>query len=184
MGLHRQPGQPQTYLPPCQRMSSSCLSRSLPISAGTACKENPPLEKRLAKITTRAVIYKLLFFTLAMIGLPIGTFFLTVHTVFKGSYLYSSSALLSLLSALPPSLITGQPPPLPFTLPSPISNPARQFHVRRRPCRSDGQRGIGGLHHRGNAGGQERQARSGGQGAPQEGPVALIGPGVCWCILH
>lgn len=32
----------------------------------------------------RAVIYKLLGFTLAMIGGPIGTYFLTLNTIFRG----------------------------------------------------------------------------------------------------
>lgn len=34
----------------------------------------------------RAVIFKLLGFTFAMITLPIGTYFMTVNTVFKGLY--------------------------------------------------------------------------------------------------
>lgn len=35
-------------------------------------------------ISTRDVIYKLLGFTLAMAVLPIGSYFATIHTVFKG----------------------------------------------------------------------------------------------------
>lgn len=37
--------------------------------------------------TIRAVIIKLLGFTAAMIGGPIGVYFLTVHTIFRGPYL-------------------------------------------------------------------------------------------------
>lgn len=33
----------------------------------------------------RHVIFKLLGFTLAMVVLPIGSYFLTVHTIFKGT---------------------------------------------------------------------------------------------------
>ena len=32
----------------------------------------------------RSVIYKLLGFTLAMVAAPIGTYFMTVNTIFKG----------------------------------------------------------------------------------------------------
>ncbi len=34
--------------------------------------------------TQRSVIYKLLGFTLAMVAAPIGTYFMTVNTIFKG----------------------------------------------------------------------------------------------------
>ena len=33
---------------------------------------------------SRSVIYKLLGFTLAMVAAPIGSYFMTVNTVFKG----------------------------------------------------------------------------------------------------
>jgi hypothetical protein len=36
------------------------------------------------ELLTSETIYKLLAFTLAMVVVPIGSYFLTVHTVFKG----------------------------------------------------------------------------------------------------
>ena len=44
---------------------------------------------------TRAVIYKLLFFTVAMVGGPIGMYFLTLNTIFRGMFAIISSAFLS-----------------------------------------------------------------------------------------
>lgn len=40
-----------------------------------------------------AVIIKLLGFTAAMVGGPIGVYFLTVHTIFRGPYSFTCSAL-------------------------------------------------------------------------------------------
>jgi vacuolar ATPase assembly integral membrane protein VMA21 len=45
------------------------------------------MEQRLTP--PRSVIYKLLGFTLAMVAAPIGTYFMTVNTIFKGFSLVS-----------------------------------------------------------------------------------------------
>jgi hypothetical protein len=42
-----------------------------------------------APAVPRETIYKLLAFTLAMVVIPIGSYFLTVHTVFKGNSSYA-----------------------------------------------------------------------------------------------
>jgi hypothetical protein len=50
----------------------------------------------------RDVIFKLLGFTFAMIVVPISSYFLTVHTVFKGSsFLFTSAASLQCFYSRP-----------------------------------------------------------------------------------
>lgn len=51
-------------------------------------KDDIPQEERsdIAPAVPKDVIFKLLFFSLAMICVPIGSYFVTVNTVFKGLY--------------------------------------------------------------------------------------------------
>ncbi|OAA39731.1 Vacuolar ATPase assembly integral membrane protein VMA21-like domain protein [Metarhizium rileyi] len=49
-------------------------------------KDDQPEEKsNISPAVPKHVIFKLLGFTFAMIVVPIGSYFLTVHTVFKGN---------------------------------------------------------------------------------------------------
>lgn len=51
-------------------------------------KDDVPEERSdIAPAVPKDVIYKLLFFTLAMISIPIGSYFVTVNTVFRGEFL-------------------------------------------------------------------------------------------------
>ncbi|KAM4059420.1 VMA21-like domain-containing protein [Hirsutella rhossiliensis] len=60
--------------------------------------DHPPEEKsNISPAVPKHVIFKLLGFTLAMIVVPIGSYFLTVDTVFKGNSSYAG-ALAALLA--------------------------------------------------------------------------------------
>jgi hypothetical protein len=53
-------------------------------------KDDGPQEKsNIAPAVPRDVIFKLLAFTLAMIIVPIGSYFLTVNTIFNGNSSYA-----------------------------------------------------------------------------------------------
>ncbi|KAI9171989.1 Vacuolar ATPase assembly integral membrane protein vma-21 [Paramyrothecium foliicola] len=53
-------------------------------------RDDAPLDKsNISPAVPKDVIYKLLAFTLAMIVVPIGSYFLTVNTVFKGNSSYA-----------------------------------------------------------------------------------------------
>ncbi|KAJ6445622.1 VMA21-like domain-containing protein [Purpureocillium lavendulum] len=53
-------------------------------------KDDHPTEKsNISPVVPRHVIFKLLGFTLAMIVVPIGSYFLTVNSVFKGNSSYA-----------------------------------------------------------------------------------------------
>ena len=72
------PAVPKCVLPPSSRNQPN----------GTSRASHPCRLADLAHIHLRDVIFKLLGFTFAMIVVPIGSYFLTVHSVFKGIYLY------------------------------------------------------------------------------------------------
>lgn len=65
--------------------------------------------KRFFPGNCRHVIFKLLGFTFAMITLPIGTYFMTVNTIFKGlwllSVLFPLQQMFRGLVSLPPFLL-------------------------------------------------------------------------------
>ncbi|QLI74031.1 Vacuolar ATPase assembly integral membrane protein vma-21 [Metarhizium brunneum] len=48
-------------------------------------KDDQPEKSNISPAVPKDVIFKLLGFTFAMIVVPIGSYFLTVHTVFKGN---------------------------------------------------------------------------------------------------
>jgi hypothetical protein len=77
----------------------------------------------------RHVIYKLLGFTLAMVVAPIGSYFLTVDTIFRGQ--------------------------LPFLLPSAELKTSRQLYVRRRLGGNHGECGLDRICNCGFSGGSE-----------------------------
>jgi len=52
----------------------------------------PPGKSNIAPAVPADVIYKLLGFTLAMVILPIGTYFVSVDTVFGGNSTYAGAA--------------------------------------------------------------------------------------------
>ncbi|EFZ03067.1 hypothetical protein MHUMG1_05495 [Metarhizium humberi] len=58
-------------------------------------KDDQPEKSNISPAVPKDVIFKLLGFTFAMIVVPISSYFLTVHTVFKGSsFLFTSAASL------------------------------------------------------------------------------------------
>ncbi|KAJ3522025.1 hypothetical protein NM208_g13037 [Fusarium decemcellulare] len=74
----------------------------------TILDKDDPIEEKsnTAPAVPKDVIYKLLAFTLAMIVVPIGSYFLTVNTVFQGkssltqaSHPEASSSLLEFISS-------------------------------------------------------------------------------------
>lgn len=155
---------------------------AVPISCSPLITPHQPLTP-----LPRSVIMKLLAFTLGMIVLPIGSYFVTVNTLFKGM------PLLSLPNPHPlsPSSNTQIPP----TFPQPIQAPTypyaetgltqhpRQLDLRGRPRSHHGQRGSDRVHLRGDGRGPVGAAARAVK-RRQKGPVRGLVWFSSWSCTH
>lgn len=157
----------------CQVRHCSCCSHvctTFITLQSSSHPTNPPVSS--------SVIMKLLAFTLGMIVIPIGSYFATVDTVFKGT-----STLHPILSPFPISLSTLSPPNpnhQPSTSTCPIKTQKkkkipiltlglRQLNLRRCSRSHHGQRSADRVHLRGDGRGPVRAA--GAVKRSQEGPL-------------